>query len=890
MKKAFPFLLMALAVGAFIWGAGRFDIGEDTLETASRPGPTVPDPDNLPSPPGPLPAGEAQLRGTVLTLSDRPVGQAEVRLFRVENGLWLDALHQKPWATATTDRLGRFEARAPEIGGCVLVARAADLIEGIAVVADLAAKDRKRVVVRMSPPASLSGIVKSEAGAPLPGATVTLRAGEVLESFLARAPEFGNLTVPRSETTLTDEEGKFLVEGLSPSVYDLVVTHPDYVTEYAFTVTAPARDLRFFLRPAITVTGVVSWGRVEAPESVRVWVEPDGPTTMAEIGKQSASFELVGLLPGDYTVHVLATDHGAATTDLHLESGIEPPELQLRLIPGTEVTGRVIEVFSRRPIPNATVVFSSIEEGFFGNVERERARAQTDAEGRYRIVLPAGRWRVAAEAPDHVPPESRAPRRGSTELPVDAFVTDDEGGKIEHDLWLKAVHVLTGRVLHPDGTPADAYVYVSRATVPAGQRAPRGGVPRGRAVHTDAFGYYRIEGVAPFGEYEVTAALGRGNVDRVGEVTFEQGRREASVEDLTIEDWSLGASGGEEEEEIEPAVVTGRIVTEDGEAVPLALVSVGGVLGAADGEGRFWIPGIEPGTQPVRVVAPASLPATLVPVHLGEGRTHDLGDLILPAEGVRVMGTALGPGGIPIPDVSLKVRFEEVDKPFTARTDAQGNYELRGPTAQRLSVSIAARAAGYTPAEVTETLVGTRVVDLLLAPVTFVTIEVRSPHHTPPVLSMVLRPVLPAGRNPVERSLEPTGKRNTWALRGIHAGTWKLILLAEGFSPIPLGRKVLREPSGHHLGRHDLVDGGGGILGRVYGPGSERREGVLVTIPDLGLRVRTDQKGNFRFDSVPEGTFALLATGPVVEGHRLRGTGRARVREGKISRASIRLR
>jgi hypothetical protein len=244
----------------------------------------------------------------------------------------------------------------------------------------------------------------------------------------------------------------------------------------------------------------------------------------------------------------------------------------------------------------------------------------------------------------------------------------------------------------------------------------------------------------------------------------------------------------------------------------------------------------------------------------------------------------------PLADVRLAVRFSGIDGEFILFTDALGRYEVEGPATSPVGVSVTARCAGYTPRRVQETVVDTRVIDIELAPLTSVTVELDGAGSAPPAVTLELRASTGSRRTSrILRPMVPTGKADTLTTRGIPEGTWTLFLRAPGHALISLGTHRLSDPAGHHLGRHRLT-AGGTVAGTVVDQNREPVAGATVTIPDLELTTTTDAEGKFTFEHVADGRFNLRAFGPPRRPRRLEGMGLLWVQDGKVAGTTIRLR
>lgn len=81
----------------------------------------------------------------------------------------------------------------------------------------------------LAPARSLAGTVRDERGTPVPGATVAVSGGSSRRTTVRNTTGPGAVWVDQiAATTLTDEHGRFALEGLVRGVASLTVRHPDY--------------------------------------------------------------------------------------------------------------------------------------------------------------------------------------------------------------------------------------------------------------------------------------------------------------------------------------------------------------------------------------------------------------------------------------------------------------------------------------------------------------------------------------------------------------------------------------------------------------------------------------------------------------------------------------
>ncbi|MEM8885890.1 MAG: carboxypeptidase-like regulatory domain-containing protein [Planctomycetota bacterium] len=168
------------------------------------------------------------------------------------------------------------------------------------------------------------------------------------------------------------------------------------------------------------------------------------------------------------TLRATAAGHMPATHTLALDAKTTAYTRDFVLVPGGEVTGRIVDE-QGRPVP----------EGF---VFARGVTARTEADGRFRLGV------ATRGGPIHVDAVAPGFRKGQSARPV--APGDDTG-----DIVLREGLEIAGRMLHPDGTP----VVGAQLSVNAQLSLIRGGV----RTRTAADGSFRWVGFEP-GEYEIT--------------------------------------------------------------------------------------------------------------------------------------------------------------------------------------------------------------------------------------------------------------------------------------------------------------------------------------------------------------------------------------------------
>lgn len=260
------------------------------------------------------------------------------------------------------------------------------------------------------------------------------------------------------------------------------------------------------------------------------------------------------------------------------------------------IRGRVVASDTGRPLSRATITATT---GF------QRRSISTDREGRYELIdLPAGRYEVSVERVGYLTLRygQRFPRERAGTLALEA------GTAVENlDFALPRASVINGRIVDELGDPI-AQTIVMALAWQYGPEGRRNLVPLSRAT-TDADGEYRLVNLPP-GTYVVVAqssASWPGSSSQTGGTLayvptyFPGALTAASAEPIAMR-------VGERRTTVDIALVPGRLATISGVAVnsrgePLTSMSLLSTDGYADsagrarimGDGTFEIPGVRPG-------------------------------------------------------------------------------------------------------------------------------------------------------------------------------------------------------------------------------------------------------------------------------------------------------
>ncbi|WP_377887184.1 carboxypeptidase regulatory-like domain-containing protein [Alkalihalobacillus sp. R86527] len=217
-------------------------------------------------------------------------------------------------------------------------------------------------------PGSIQGIITSkETGAPIADAII-----QVLD-----------LACIENATVLSQADGRYLVANVSPGIYEIPVSHPDYgaIMASAIVVSGETTTLNYALpsNPGI-LSGVVTneeTGELVSGAFVQLrWLSPDGPFLLSTITDQNGEYSVEGLSAAIYSVSVFGGGLGNDLATVEIFQS-ETTVQNFTLFPLTSsVSGRVTDRGAGFPRPKTYMHLNSSSGAIV-------QRGQTDENGNY---------------------------------------------------------------------------------------------------------------------------------------------------------------------------------------------------------------------------------------------------------------------------------------------------------------------------------------------------------------------------------------------------------------------------------------------------------------------------------------------------------------------------
>jgi hypothetical protein len=345
--------------------------------------------------------------GVVRGPDGRGVARAEVRIIGARR-----SPAELRESRFTCDENGEFEFTAPD--DAIVEARAPRLGTGRARV-DHVVQVTRRLVIRLSKEnGSLAQDGRS--GAERIAGRVVDPAGEpVIDALVEAKKEFVADAVPGDPGVLpklmvrTDEQGRFVVDGIDPGKYDLTASS-DGQAARARNVASGAQNVELVVKRGGSLRGAVDDQENGRPVAsfVVVVTEPRGqlrrePMSATSFFDPEGQYEVTGLVPGEYAVSVFAPGHAPSQEKKVSipERPDEPIVLDFDVSRGGRVRGRVLDRASKEPIAGASVSFEGGVENDFPAVQ-DLLETRTDGRGDFELTgSPSGPRSIQVTAAGH---------------------------------------------------------------------------------------------------------------------------------------------------------------------------------------------------------------------------------------------------------------------------------------------------------------------------------------------------------------------------------------------------------------------------------------------------------------------------------------------------------
>jgi RNA polymerase sigma factor (sigma-70 family) len=512
---------------------------------------------------------------------------------------------------------------------------------------------------------------------------------------------------------ITDESGRFTVRGLPrDKIAMLVATEPHHERLFAYAATSDApqpdivsRTVRAGKSEEIRMpihTGEITLTAKVANHALsgQVVLEGDGkPVPNAVIlhngmvinADVNGRFRIDGLVTGKLELHATSAD--AVTDAAPLAVQIEVPEAPLEIerdlaLPrGLVVKGRVVDGTNGKGVAKALVRYSPTYDAKETPTQFDFSR-ETDAEGRYRLAVPAGRGTLVLQA---IPLEFPQPERRYIGQAPDPKYSREVEGRAGQTVQMADFTLARGkgvvlRVVDSLGQPlAGARIDIRDPNRPFNAAPGR----------SDAEGRYTVVGISNDQSTVIDVIDAKNELGATFEIP-EVGPDGARATELAVR--------------LQPLVsASGRVLDEAGKPLRAAVVSLyrdvnypgqsGRSFGVSidrrdevNNDGTYTFRNLIPGaTYNTQVEVSGRPNATSNHVEVKAGVAASFNDYRLPVADQEVNGVVVDPRGKPLSGVTVSFQRDEASTSFYAPrggvwfedTNESGRFNLtalaRGP-------------------------------------------------------------------------------------------------------------------------------------------------------------------------------------------------------------------
>ena len=396
--------------------------------------------------------------GRVVDSNGKPVGDAEILYSAKYNP-------PKSAARTTGDGAYRFEVPRPDLKNWEPVSIIATHPDYALGWQNLQLQNAEEVEIELKTPEIISGRVLNEDGVPIQNASVAI---QVLfsgnPSPIGRESSLSMDVIPISPVK-TDANGEFVLGALPRgAATNLKIQAPGYAKKIHHRILAGTEALEFRLKREARIEGHLSYAETGAPvESATVALAGIHPTEGWEQTSVDANgnFLLENLPPGAYSLYLEKGPEGwtaAANEFIKLVEGQTVSNINLTLVRGGLITGRVTDRDTNEPIASHQIVFSDAArpELQATGLQPFGHGASTDDTGTYRFRAAPGRALVLASAP-----------QGYLDLgKIKRYVDVVEGESVVVNLQFSKGVELIGKVLTEAGEPVTgAWIIVQGGSI-----------------------------------------------------------------------------------------------------------------------------------------------------------------------------------------------------------------------------------------------------------------------------------------------------------------------------------------------------------------------------------------------------------------------------------------
>ncbi|WP_433750424.1 carboxypeptidase regulatory-like domain-containing protein [Falsibacillus pallidus] len=631
--------------------------------------------------------------------------------------------------------------------------------------------------------------------------------------------------------SLTDEHGEYLLSMIPDGTYNIVVSAAQYSSVISSITLSPAQSATYNTSLAPfpgSIQGTVIDNDSLSPLAnalVQVFFDGNGPLVNSVFTNALGTYELTGFAEGSYNVVFSANGYGSQRILFNLgPAEIKTIDSRLSALPAT-LTGTIREASSQSTLSGSLIQL--FDQG--SNVLLKSVLS--DSNGYYVISgIGAGNYRIVYSAQNY-----------------QSFTTQTIFSPGES----KTIDV----TLDPAPAIVQGNVTDSLTTLPIQNARVDVVVPNSSIIiksgFTNELGDYTIPDL-PTGSY-VIVFTAPGYISETIPVLLEPN----SIETVDI---SLLDS---------PATIAGQVTDPAMVPIPNALVQVfdgaSGVFVASqftDGTGQYTISNLAGGQYQIVFTAPGFTDLISI-VSVPSGGTLSL-DAQLDNVESHIYGTVVNElTNTPIFGALVQVFTDQTALPVASDiTDNLGRYDLFGLPPGTYTITISSPGFGQQSFNLTIKASEVKEINIALTPsASSISGTVANSITSTSIPGVSVSLVIPES-GIIIRTVQ-TAQDGSYLLDGVMPGSYQLLFSGAGFANGYESAIILK---GESLVVNKALDPVSSIVsGSVFDTGSNPLAGVLIQVFDVTSKeliayALSDQAGNYQIDTLPAGTYNILAS------------------------------
>jgi len=370
--------------------------------------------------------------------------------------------------------------------------------------------NQKNIIIELGNPETVTGIVTDTKANPVQGAEVKINR---LRFVYEKSSSEIKAVIP-DMTQRTGKDGRFVLTNLPKGsfIFSLEIKGSGYAKETRSKIRAGDRDIAFTLIPEARIEGRVTYGNSGKPAK-NVYVRATfgnifPPSQITEIVKtdKNGFYTITNLLPDKHYSISIAQDYrfqewtAIPVENLSVKEGKTTSNIDLQLIEGGIITGRISDKYTNEPIPNVPVCVIGPT-----NIIQP---ALTDEKGIYRIRFMPGNVKINRPYPPSyiISWESREVKvvdgeiTGGIDFTFSKKKETDKSIKISHPITFTDTTSIEGRVIDEQGNP------LSNVSIQmTSEDKIKNGSQLTLTVYTDDSGKYRLSNIPAGFKFGVSA-------------------------------------------------------------------------------------------------------------------------------------------------------------------------------------------------------------------------------------------------------------------------------------------------------------------------------------------------------------------------------------------------